>query len=210
MFYYSAGKTIEFRDVKDLKTVIQSHSVVHYKPHRLFTSSSPFVILYDVQAKSPREVQLLDCSGSEPKPVDGKNVICTKQTNISDMCVVQGGDRELLVATDGGKHGGRVCAYNTATDELEWSVKGKLEGMQKEMGVRGVTTDGRGHLFLCDLDNSCIQLFCTDGRYLGVLMRQGEHGLGRPFDIRWCVATSSLVVGHSMRRERYISFIKVQ
>ena len=182
-----------------------------HQPYRLSTSS-PSTLLYVNRSKEPREVRVVDCSGTKPKAVEGKNVIRTKQASISDMCAVQDGERQLLVVTDSGKHGG-VYAYNTATDVLEWSVKGKLEGMDEEMDAQGVTTDGRGDLFVCDPKNECIQMFCVrDGAYMGAVMRQEEQELKYPRQIQWCETTSSLVVAHRMAcgGSWFISIIRVE
>lgn len=181
-----------------------------YKPDGLFASSVPSVLLCEAQGSCPYEVHLLDCSGSEPKPLDGKNVIHTQRLCVSDMCVAQVGSKYLLVATDGSRYGGGVSAYKIKTDELEWSVRGKLEGMKKIMEACEVTTDGHGHLFLWDSNNKSIQMFSTEGRYLGTVMRKGEQGMGKPFDIQWCKANSSLVVGHKKEGKSSISFIQVQ
>ena len=56
----------------------------------------------------------------------------------------------------------------------------------------GVTTDGQGHLFVCDYGNQCIQKFSVDGVYKGALVTDRE--LGRPHQVAWCENTDSLVV----------------
>ena len=69
--------------------------------------------------------------------------------------------------------------------------------MKKAIGPQGVTSDGYGHLFVCDVHNACIQLFSvSDGKYFGTYLMRGEEGLGTPRLIRWCRNTSSLVVAH--------------
>ena len=108
-----------------------------------------------------------------------KNVVRKQHNNEADMCVVQNGDKQLLIVTGGAHTSGGVYAFNTETDELAWTVKGELEGTEEEMGAYGVTTDGRGHLFVCaPWDNECIQMFSVrDGARMGAVMRQGEHDM---------------------------------
>ena len=120
-------------------------------------------------------------------PAAGKLVIPTPLYWIYDMCYVKDGDKQLLVVSAGGEG---LHAYNTVTDELEWKVEGKLPGMGKKMDAWGVTTDGRGHLFLADYENG-IQMFSTAGRYLGCLI--GDEDLGSPHRVRWCDETSSIL-----------------
>ena len=151
--------------------IIHTHHVHPQKPSHLcasFASTSSGSILLHCDASSfPNNVHLLDCSGFRPKLVQGKNVIRTKQSYIHDMCVARDRDKEFLVITDGE----RVYAYNTAAGELVWSPKRKQ--MNRMMGVCGVSTDGRGHLFVCDWNNQCIQMFRVgDGRYLGAVMTE--------------------------------------
>ncbi len=52
--------------------------------------------------------------------------------------------------------------------QVEWSVSGRQSDMEEEMSVWGVTSDGLGHLFVCDYSNKSILMFSTDnGQYLG-------------------------------------------
>ena len=70
-----------------------------------------------------------------------------------------------------------IHCYNTTTKSLKWSVAGKLPGMKNGLDTKGVTTDGRGHLFVTDgfSGNRCIQMFSiSDGQYLGCLIKGGE------------------------------------
>ena len=122
------------------------------------------------------------------------------------MCAVQDGNRELLFAFDS-----RIYVYNTATDEVVWSAWRKQKQMDKKMEPHGVTTDGHGHLFVCDWNNGCIHLFhITKSKYLGPVMREGEQGLGVPYRVEWCEATSSLVVAYTKNDVYLNSFVKFQ
>ena len=42
----------------------------------------------------------------------------------------------------------------------------KPDGMKSIMKPSGITTDRRGHLFISDAANGCIQIFDTDGTYV--------------------------------------------
>ena len=72
---------------------------------------------------------------------------------------------------------------------------------------KGVTTDGQGHVFVTDENNKCIQIFSAGGKYVGVLLKEGQQGLGEPRRVRWNDATSSLVVAHKKDRNIFISVI---
>ena len=96
------------------------------------------------------------------------------------------------------------------TDKLQWHVKGKLGVMKQELCAEALTTDGRGHLFVGDRDNSCIQMFAADGSYIGPLTPEGRQSMEQPLQLRWNKSKSSLVVAHTTKTERYaISVIPV-
>ena len=166
---------------------------------------SPSTLLYVDQGISPRKIRWVECSPTKPQP--DITMTRTQLTNVRDMCLVQNGGNLLLVATGDGVH-----AYNTKNDNLEWSVEGKLPGMACRIEPQGLTTDGRGHLFVCDTFNSCIQMFSADGTYLHPLLSQGEQGLGQPWGVRWSKSTQSLVVVHKIENHiiYHVSIIKVQ
>ena len=142
-------------------------------------------------------------------PVPIEDTIITQQCGISDICCARQGGKNLLVTTGGYR---KLYAYATDTDALEWSLGGNLPGMDKEMEAQGVTTDGRGHLFVCDGNpgNGCVQMFSSGGRYLGYLLREGEADLGEPSLIRWNQETSSLVVAHRLNWRWIVSVVAVE
>ena len=76
------------------------------------------------------------------------------------------------------------------------------------MNACGVATDRRGHIFVCDGANECIQLFSTDGRYLGEVFR--KQGRGRPDLIRWFEYVSRLVVTYELAGKWSVHVIKVE
>ena len=193
--------------MNDLKTVIYTHSVAPHHPGCLCVSSSLSALLYEDWSKDPPQAHMLDCTGSQPKSLDGKNVIGTQQNSIPDMCLLDEGDKQLLVAVGGGSG---MYAYNTVTDELEWRLEGELEGMEHGMCAGGVTTDGRGHLFTCDVNNKCIQMVSVrDGTYVAAVMRERD-ALGIPCAIQWCETGSSIVVTNYKNDKGFINVINVK
>ena len=121
-------------------------------------------------------------------------------------------DKELLVVTCGHPEltNGGVQVYNLKTKQMEWSVEGRLPGMKKFLKAQGLTADDQGHLFVCDDNNKCVQMFnVVDGRYLGTLIKSGKQGLGGPIRIRWCSRISSFVIIHWKNGKCWISVCKV-
>ena len=183
-----------------------SHTVRHL-PSRMCTLS-PTILLYEDRRRTPCEIRWLDCSASPPKPVAGKSVTFTKQDAIWDMCCVKDNDDEDLLVTTRGYVG--IFAYKLKTDERVWRVKGRRATKKgKEIGVESITTDGRGHLFVCGLDE-CVWIFSTSGNFLATLMRQKSMDTVQPWSISWCGETSSLIVAHTKANDRkyHISNIK--
>ena len=174
----------------DPSKIFYSHSVAPHQPGVL-CSASPTTLLYEDQSRTPREVRWLNCSFSRPKPAHGPNITYTQQNNIWDMCLVTHGSKEVLV-TSRGERG--INAYNTSTDELEWKIKYGLR--QSGFDLSGVTTDGHGHLFACDLNHACVQIFSvSNGKHLGRLPNVARV-LGRPVMVRWSPDNSCLLVLH--------------
>ena len=143
----------------------------------------------------------------------------TTQTNTSNYRIqhVDFEEKELLILTCN-ISGARIPevptglqVYNVKTKLLEWSVEGSLPGMDKAIHAYGLTTDDDGHLFVCDWNNACIQMFgVADGRYMGALIKKGEQGLGRPLRIKWCSRISSLVIIHYKPNKWHITVFKVE
>ena len=198
---------IDFHQVELLNRVLCTLSVAPYKPGHISTSSSDTVLLYEDQSQTPRIVRWLDCFVAPPTPLSGSDVTHTHHALIWDMCCVKQAEKELLIMTRA--NNGLVAFSTQRGHQGGWTVKGKLTGMNMDMSVWGITSDGHGHLFVCDINNSCVQMFSTSGRYMGTLLREGDQGLAQPWLIRWCDTTSSLVVVHIKNREYQVSVIKV-
>ena len=183
-----------------------SHTVRH-QPSRMCTLS-PTVLLYEDRRRTPCEIRWLDCCASPPKPVAGKSVTFTKQDAVWDMCCVKDNDDEDLLVTTRGYVG--IFAYKLKTDERLWRVKGRRATKKgKEIGVESITTDGRGHLFVCGLDE-CVWIFSTSGNFLATLMRQKSLDTVQPWSISWCRETSSLVVAHTKANDRKYHFSNIK
>ena len=141
------------------------------------------------------------------------NYITTNDTRSWRIQYVNFEEKKLLLiaygrplATQGGVH-----TYNVKTKQLEWRVEGRLPGMRKVIKAEGLTVDDHGYIFVCDVNNKCIQMFhVSDGRYLGAVMKEGEQGLGIPFRNRWCSRMSSLVVIHNKSARWFITVFKVE
>lgn len=195
---------IEFHDIKKLNDVLITYYARRCRPMRICVSSSSSLLYID-HKKHPHEATWLDCNRSPPELKADANVTHVQQDIVWDMCCVQDRNKHLLLTT-GGFDG--VNAYNTDTDQVEWCKKGTLTGMEEQMMAEGVTTDGRGHVFISDESNRCIHMLSNKGSYLGVLLKEGEQGLGRPRLVHWCSETSSLVVAHIIDEQYCISKIE--
>ena len=122
-------------------------------------------------------------------------------------------DKDFVIITYGNTYASRggIYAYNTKTNNLEWSVEGRLPGLNKIIKAPGLSADENGHLFVYDDNNKCVQMFnVADGRYLGTLIESEKQGLGDPVRIVWCSRMSSLVVIHLKNNFSFIAVFLVQ
>ena len=188
--------------MNDVSQIVLTFPVSPHQPGRLCPSSQTSLLYVDY-AKTPREVRWLDCSTTPPKLATVTNTMTstpgpkithvTQHEDIHSMCCVQYGGKHLLVVT----HASRgVSAYNTETDRLDWCITRKVLGVESEINASAVTADGRGHLFICDNNNSCVHMLSADGQLLGTLQKEGRQGLGAPMRVRWSNRTASLILAH--------------
>ena len=200
---FSSKNKIEFRDPSNWSTILHTHKEAQHSLIEM--CAAPSALLYLDQSKTPREVHWLHLNDAQPKP--GKSVIHTQQFHIRDICFVKDGDKQLLVVA-AAQNG--LFAYNIEFDKLEWKFDGNIPGPGEKMFVSGVTTDGRGHLFVSDSNNNSIQMFSVlDGQYLGCLTKR-MRDLGQPFRVYWCKKASSLVCACWKGQKYHVNVLNVQ
>ena len=203
---------IDFYNIEDLRVPKFSHSVAPHRPGLLaIRDSSQRLLIYQDQGRGGLGVGKLSCSSYPPKTTNMKNSPRSSEfidLKLQDMisCVTLPND-ELIIKSFGSNG---ICTSHITSGKIRWKAKGRLPGMQKSMIARGIDTDGRGHLFVCDIANQCIQIFSLDGDYLGVLLRYGEQDLGIPFRIRWCRVVSSAVILHHRNDGCFISVFSLE
>ena len=199
---------IEFRQLNNLTDIISTYSVAPQQPQALI-KAAPSTLIYVDTGQTPAQVHWLHCEEAEPTADAGvRDVTCARQAG-SLSCCAQNGDNQLLLFVSDSRD--RIIAHNVENGIIQWQTGDNLPGMEHLMDVRGVTTDGHGHLFVCDFNNYAIQMFSvSDGQYLGCLIKEGEQSLGKPARISCCKMTSSLVVAHLVDRKWAISGIRLQ
>ena len=183
-----------------MKKIVHHYPVSSHRPGKMCTAG-PSTLLY-CDWSDPLVIRWLDCSSSTPQPVAE---LVTQQGSIYKMCCIEDEGKSWVVIID-------ILAircYNRDSGELVWKVEGKLPGMGEQMCPGDITTDRLGHLFVADFRNNCncIHKFSLTGEYLGVLVKEGEQGLGEPRCVRWNDATSSLVIAHKKDGGYYISVV---
>ena len=153
-------------------------------PGRL-CQAGPSNLLFVNTAKKPNEVRWLDCTKLPPKPIDRKT-IQLKHNAVHDMCYVLKNNKELVVYSS--KEG--IFAQNVKTSENEWAITKTARGSLKSPCA--ITTDGRGHIFLSDPQNSVVLIVSSDGVELGTVMDLRD--IGTPGPICWSESLLSLVI----------------
>ena len=156
------------------------------------------------------EIVWLDCRAFPPEefsPVKfGANM--TVHTNV---CCER---RDSIITTFENLSGGLgMYAYNTESSEkiweIEWQHDKKVPDFENKI-IGGITTDYRGHVFVCDIKSSCVHAYSTkDGSDLGSIIAKGQQGLGQPCLIGWNSCTSSLIVAHRKNQKNVLSVFQV-
>ena len=186
-YFFRKQQRIEFRDAKDLNTVVLDHSVGIDDPgimcassngslwYQIYIPNDPFEfdefdLMFNLYGKTysspPYELHQLDCSSSPSSPVK----VFSRRKIVYDMCCAELEGNPLLV-TVGGYIG--VTAHNTSTGEFLWSTRGSIPYSQKDMFARGITADEHGRLFVLDARNKCIHVFSVYGKYVTTVLRKG-------------------------------------
>ena len=137
----------------------------------------------------------------------GSTRTTTPESTIRGMCCVLNGEKRLLVTSCPSIHG--VQAYDTKTNKLAWQIKGKLTGMEKELEASSVAGDGRGHLFVVDDANSCVQMLRTDGSYMGAILKYADNRPTNQCRICWCAGLSSLIVASVQDNSYHVGVFKI-
>ena len=180
---------IDFTPADNLKQILHRLDVGPHWPSGIcVVTSSPSQLLYCDCLTD--KIHRVDCSTALPTPRGEIPIVHDRKKYVWDMCT----SGDVLVVTKGSEG---VFTYNLDGGELKWKVSGKLPGMQHDIFVHGVTADDQGHLFVCDGNNRCVHaLFARDGKHLGVVVREGEQGLGKPYMAPWYSESASLLVAN--------------
>ena len=196
-------QTIEFYDVRDIHSPVHSYLVAPDNPRRLCVDpSSPRMLVYADCKPDMQVVKWLDCSSYPPITINKVTRIQIWNDFVQEMCCIMHKEKQLLVTTH---NEGGVQAYLAGTDKLEWCLCGRYLGMDRVINAVGITANGHSQLFVCDVNNGCIQMLSTDGTFLTTVLRSGEHMLGIPRRISWFRKTRSLVVAHKKESLNSIS-----
>ena len=178
-----------------------------HRPGRLCTYSTS-TLLYEDHSQTPHVLGSLDCSTSRIKQVTDSDLTKLElEGGLHDMFFLKAKENEYFVTTNGYKG---LFSYSAGADgeDAEWKLKGKLPGMRKESSLWGATTDGRGHLLVCDTENRCIQMLSSNGTYMGAIFTEGDQGLGQPWRIHWCKDEPICFIVHKKEQDWCISMIQ--
>ena len=139
-------------------------------------------LFYMARTADPRKIFWI----SLKRDAATRPVITLDDGAVTDMCLAEVEEKELLVVAAGG-----LTAYNTYTGKQVWNSYGRLKGMNKVMAPNGIVCTSNGnYLFVTDRANRCIQVFSpSNGEYIGSVIETHEY----PGKIRWSKEPSSLV-----------------
>ena len=203
-YWFVFRSKIEFRDVRNFSTVVYDYSFYSSDVKMHTSSGTALRFASHTYKKEHIELQELHCSSL---PLYNRDAVIKldKRFGVGDTCYVQQQWGSLLVLACGV---GGVRVYNTLSKRLEWSVNGMLPGVDKVLDVMRITADEDGHVFVLDFNNKCIHLFTVDGKYMTILLRGGEQGLGEMTRIRWSEGLSALIVLHQKDAGTWVSLVK--
>ena len=198
---------MEFRSVDNLQKIVLDFTTAPRQPVKL-SSLSPTSLMYLDSSSS--SLVPLDCHSSPPShgPARGK----LPKDEVTDMCCVNGKDSKLVIIVF---KDGKLCAFNVLSSKLQWQAKQEMphpQVSQQPLKAVGVTTDGRGNLFVSDLGNKWVQRFSLDGKYLGRVVyfyNIQQPNIVNPIShIRWVNKYSSLIVASLSLKQYYVHFCK--
>ena len=181
---------------KGVEFLLKKNKVTYFKGHGSFKSKNEILIKDDKNKETIIQTEkTVIATGSVPVSlpgieIDEKTIVSStgalKLEKVPKKMVVVGGG---YIGLEMGSVWSRLGAEVQVVEFLDHITP----GMDKEMEAQGVTTDGRGHLFVCDGNPG-----------------NGEAGLGEPSLIRWNQETSSLVVAHRLNWRWIISVVAVE
>ena len=209
LYYSRANRGIHFRDADNLGEILHTFVETTEKPGLMCAGSTTLSLLFVDYQYHSLQVCILDCSASPPKLMEGNKNIPTNQSWMHDMCVVNQGEKELLVGTYR-TYPSKIQAVNICSHEVEWEMQGHFNRKGSTMAPHDLTTDGQGHIFANDSDDGSVHLFSFDGKYLGCVLQKGEQSLGKICSVRWCKNLNGLLVIHCKENANnfVISFVK--
>lgn len=184
-----------------LDEVIFSHLIAPMKPSALCNAS-----LSVLWFGSESAIWGINCSAIPPRV--HKDPVFDGYTIEDTLYVDQEDDDQLLVSN----YPGEIHVYNLGTKHLLWKLTDRIPGSQDKISCGSVATDGRGHLFVSDVQNACIRVFAVDGTYRGSVVLLGEQeDLGTLLHMRWSSCFCALIVVHNKRGKfSKISVIKIE
>ncbi len=198
---------IEFRPIEDITKPSSVFTTYTTRPGALSSLSASDMIYINVSPK-PRYVNFLDCRKFPVRhPHTYVPIAC--QDHAYDLCTIQYNGQKLLITTDPETNSDKgIMAHYLSSGKVAWKLSGKVEGLQNEIKPKRVCSDGVRNVFVIDSNNSCVFALFPDGKFHKVIMRKGEHGIGKLSWIKYCSQTKCLIIGHTNNKER-ISIFKI-
>ncbi len=197
IYVFRQERVIEFfssGDMTKLQTLYKTRGKIGKRAGAFCTVDDSTLLYVDV-LQTPRKIRWVNCKISPPVGIADKLAIETQQDNIYSMCYVNDKGRKLLISADPVTEGKEsLHAYNLETGVRVWSLTGKVGDLPHNMQPRRVCTDGQGHLFVSDQINGCVIMLSSGGFYLRTILKEGDHGIGKPDCLKWCIGC--LVVSH--------------
>ena len=208
VYNFREKQSLLFHNTANLDESMATHSVELGKPGVL-CSTGPSGLLYVDSCKIPQEIHWLDCSTIPPKPAaDRETIQLQPDVQVNDMCYVDSDGKQYVICAP---NTGGVFAYNTALKRIEWETKKITSTSSSEnscsLNVRGITTYGRGFIFVSDYDCACVLMLTVEGVYVGRVLDLKD--VGRPGALCWCEGSSSLIVAYEKNSKWAIVTVKI-
>ena len=202
---YSERNEVICYEGSNLETIVSRRNFKDHLSLKLLSTVSPSTGVlfwlggtYDEDQKI--EVKQLHCQDNGYLYFNkAKTPIDLTADSIIDMCCIRGGQSLLFLTKDG------FVSCNTKTGKQEWSVSLNQSDLKEQMSISAVTTDGQGHIFVCDINNECVHVFSdNNGEHLGILLKKEDGDIGVPHKIGWNDMFNLLVVIHKQDDLRFM------